>query len=98
MGLPLRVLALRSGIVLTQPCASSSVPVIAACGATDVWGLQVRAALHNGELTPEELRETLVILAPYAGYPRVAPLVGVCEETINEWGEVSGGREGPQEA
>ena len=65
--------------------------VIAAYGATDVWGLQARAALDNGELTPEELRETLVLLAPYAGYPRVAPLVSLCEETINAWLETSGG-------
>ena len=65
--------------------------VIAASGATDVWALQVRAALDNGELTPEELRETLVILAPYAGYPLVAPLVGVCEEAISAWSEASGG-------
>ncbi len=71
--------------------------VIAACGATDVWGLQVRAALDNGELTPEELRETLVMLAPYAGYPRVAPLVGACEEAINAWMEASGGQESLQE-
>ena len=71
--------------------------VVAACGATDVWSLQVRAALDNGELTPEELRETLVMLAPYAGYPRVAPLVGACEEAINAWREASGGEESLQE-
>ena len=71
--------------------------VVAACGATDVWGLQLRAALDNGELTPEEMRETLVMLAPYAGYPRVAPLVGACEEAINAWREASGGQEGLQE-
>ena len=64
---------------------------IAAYGATEVWGLQVRAALDNGELTPEELRETLVILAPYAGYPLVAPLVGACEEAISAWSKASGG-------
>ena len=64
---------------------------IAAYGATEVWGLQVRAALDNGELTPDELRETLVILAPYAGYPLVAPLVGACEEAISAWSEASGG-------
>ena len=71
--------------------------VIAACGATDVWNLQARAALDNGELTPEELRETLVMLAPYAGYPRVAPLVGACEEAINAWRKASGGEERLQE-
>ena len=72
--------------------------VIAASGATDVWALQVRAALDNGELTPEELRETLVMLAPYAGYPRVAPLVGACEEAINAWTEATGAETGLQEA
>ena len=56
--------------------------VIAANGATDIWGLQARSALANGELSVEELRETLVFLAPYAGYPIVAPLVGVTEKAI----------------
>lgn len=59
--------------------------VIAASGATDVWRIQAAAALANGELSPDELRETLVILAPYAGYPNVAGLVVPCEEAINEW-------------
>ena len=56
--------------------------VIAANGATDIWGLQARSALANGELSVEELRETLVFLAPYAGYRKVAPLVGVTEKAI----------------
>ena len=56
--------------------------VIAANGATDIWGLQARSALANGELSVEELRETLVFLAPYAGYPNVAPLVGETEKAI----------------
>ena len=64
--------------------------VIAASGATDVWRIQAAAALANGELTPDELRETLVILAPYAGYPNVASLVLPCEEAINQW-QASGG-------
>ena len=68
--------------------------VIAAYGAADVWALQARAALDNGELTPDELRETLVLLGPYAGYPRVAPLVGACEEAVNAWQETSGAEGG----
>ena len=56
--------------------------IAAAGGAGDVWEIQARAALKRGELTPDELRETLVLLAPYAGYPRVAPLVGRCEAVI----------------
>ena len=59
--------------------------VIAAAGATDVWRIQAAAALANGELSPDELRETLIILAPYAGYPSVAGLVLSCEEAINDW-------------
>ncbi len=61
--------------------------VIAARGATDVWKLQAQSALKRGELTPDQLRETLIMLAPYAGYPVVAPLIGPCETAINEWTE-----------
>jgi len=57
--------------------------VIAARGQTDVWATQAKAALKREELTPTELRETLIMLAPYAGYPNVAPLVLKCEEVIN---------------
>lgn len=56
--------------------------VVAALGATDIWGLQARSALANGELDADELREALVLLAPYAGYPNVAPLVGPTEAAI----------------
>jgi 4-carboxymuconolactone decarboxylase len=59
--------------------------VIATAGASEVWRIQATAALANGELTPDELRETLVILAPYAGYPNVASLVLPCEEVIGSW-------------
>lgn len=65
--------------------------VIAAAGATEVWRIQAAAALANGELTPDELRETLVILAPYAGYPNVAGLVLPCEEAISRWRSSGGG-------
>lgn len=57
--------------------------VIAAAGSPDIWRIQATAALELGELTPDELRETLVMLAPYAGYPKVAALVVPCEEAIN---------------
>ena len=30
------------------------------------------------------------MLAPYAGYPVVAPLTGPCEAAINEWTESQG--------
>lgn len=69
--------------------------VIAGAGQVDTWKIQARASLRNRELTPDELRETLIMLAPYAGYPNVAGLVMVCEEVINAW--VADGEPGPAE-
>jgi 4-carboxymuconolactone decarboxylase len=59
--------------------------VIAAAGQVDTWRIQARAALRRRELSPDQLRETLIMLAPYAGYPKVAPLVAACEEVIGTW-------------
>ena len=59
--------------------------VIATYGTVDIWNLQARAALQNGELDANELRETLVLLASYAGYPNVAGLVGETEGVISAW-------------
>jgi 4-carboxymuconolactone decarboxylase len=56
--------------------------VIAGMGESMTWGIQARAALKNGELTPEQLREALIQLAQYAGYPRAAGLIAVTEQTI----------------
>ena len=69
--------------------------VIAANGQVDTWKIQARAALRNRELSPEELRETLVVLAPYAGYPNVAPLVLATEEVVATWH--ADGEPGPAE-
>lgn len=56
--------------------------IIAEKGEATTFGIQAKAALKNGELTPTELRETLTMIAPYAGYPRAAALVGVVEQQI----------------
>jgi len=69
--------------------------VIATLGQTDTWKIQARASLRNRELTPDELRETLIMLAPYSGYPNVAPLIMACEEVIATWTE--DGEPGPAE-
>ena len=61
--------------------------VIAAMGERDTFGIQVRAALRNEELTPEAVREVVIQLAPYAGYPRVAGLLGEVEKAIQEHGQ-----------
>jgi 4-carboxymuconolactone decarboxylase len=59
--------------------------VIACMGESMTFGIQAKAALKNGELTPEQLRECLIQLAQYAGYPRAAGLIGVVEKTIAEF-------------
>lgn len=55
---------------------------IGALGEKDTFAIQSRAALKNEELTPEQLREVLIMLANYAGYPRAAGMLGVVEKTI----------------
>ncbi len=76
--------------VWTRPALSQrdrrlvTMGVIAALGERDTFGVQVRAALKNDELTPEQCREMLIHLAHYAGYPRVAGLVGEVEKAIAE--------------
>ena len=59
--------------------------VIAALGEGDTFGIQVRSALKNGELTVNQVREMLVHLAQYAGYPRAAGLMGPVENAIQAY-------------
>ncbi len=58
--------------------------VIGGMGEKDTWRIQARAALKNGELTPEQLREVVITLAQYAGYPRAAGILLPTEEVIGE--------------
>ena len=59
---------------------------IVALGEREVFSIQVRSALENGELTAEQCREVVIHLAQYAGYPRVSTLVGLVEKVIGEAG------------
>lgn len=56
--------------------------IIAALGEKETFQIQVRASLKNGELTPQQVREALIMIANYAGYPRAAGLIGGTEQTI----------------
>lgn len=58
--------------------------MLAAQGATDVLEIQLGAAHRNGELDAESLREIVVFLAHYAGWPVAAKLNNVVEKVINE--------------
>ena len=51
-------------------------------GGHDVLQIQVPAALQSGDLTPENLREIVVFLSHYAGWPQGARLNSIVEETI----------------
>jgi 4-carboxymuconolactone decarboxylase len=51
-------------------------------GLDDVLGLQLEAALANGELDPGTLREIVIFLTHYAGWPQGAKLNSQVEELI----------------
>jgi 4-carboxymuconolactone decarboxylase len=51
-------------------------------GLHDVVDIQVEAALGNGELTAEELRELVILLTHYAGWPSGAKLNSQVETLI----------------
>ncbi len=76
--------------VWTRPALSQRdrrllcIGAIAALGERDTFAIQVRSAVKNGELTPEQAREVVIHLAHYAGYPRVAGLVGEVERLVAE--------------
>jgi 4-carboxymuconolactone decarboxylase len=52
-------------------------------GESDVVDLQVAAALKNDELSADELREIVIFLTHYAGWPRGATLNGQVEKAIS---------------
>ena len=67
--------------------------IIAEKGETTTFGIQSKAALKNGELNEEELRELLLMIANYSGYPRAASMIGPVEAAIAEVRKERGGAE-----
>jgi 4-carboxymuconolactone decarboxylase len=53
-------------------------------GAHDVLTIQVTAALSSGDLDPEALREVVIFLTHYAGWPDGARLNSLVEETVGK--------------
>jgi len=51
-------------------------------GLEDVAGLQLESALKLDELSVDDLRELIVFLAHYAGWPKAAKLNSLVEEII----------------
>jgi 4-carboxymuconolactone decarboxylase len=60
--------------------------LIAAMGEGELWDIQIRAAVRNGELTAAEVREMLIFLAPYIGFPRMNKLRPTAEKVLAELG------------
>ncbi len=56
--------------------------IIAALGESSTFCIQVQSAVKNGELTAEQVREMIIHVAHYAGYPRAAGLLMPVEETL----------------
>jgi len=68
--------------------------IIAEKGEPATFKIQIKASLKRGEITPEEARELLLFLAPYAGSPRAAAVLVPLEEAIAEVEKESAKRDG----
>ncbi|MBI2244238.1 MAG: carboxymuconolactone decarboxylase family protein [Nocardioides sp.] len=64
--------------------------MLAGQGAADVLGIQVPAAYANGELDDDALREIVIFVCHYAGWPQGARLNSIVEETIAKAGRDRG--------
>ena len=56
--------------------------LLTATGAHDVLTIQVPAALSSGDIDAETLREIVIFLCHYAGWPNGSRLNSLVEETI----------------
>lgn len=65
--------------------------MIAAQGESMTFKIQARAALKNGELTVDEVRELHLFIAQYCGYPRAAGMLEPMEEAIAEYQQEKAG-------
>lgn len=56
--------------------------IIAAQGSADLFGFQAQSALQNGELTEDEVKETILTATQYVGYPRASACRMAAETAI----------------
>ncbi|KAA8969518.1 carboxymuconolactone decarboxylase family protein [Mycobacterium sp.] len=71
----------RSGLSMRDK-RIMTLSVVTALGLQDLSEVQVNAALHNAELTEDELREMAIFLTHYVGFPLGSGLNGVIERVI----------------
>jgi 4-carboxymuconolactone decarboxylase len=58
--------------------------LLAGTNSADVLGIQIPAAYRNGELDEEALREIVIFLCHYAGWPMGSRINTIVEETIGK--------------
>ncbi|WP_148613404.1 carboxymuconolactone decarboxylase family protein [Nocardioides rubriscoriae] len=63
--------------------------MLAGTGQHDVLGIQVPAALSSGDLDADALREIVIMVCHYAGWPHGARLNSLVEDTIAKTGRAN---------
>ncbi|MDP9164855.1 MAG: carboxymuconolactone decarboxylase family protein [Actinomycetota bacterium] len=58
--------------------------VVTALGISDLAEIQANAAMHNEELTPEELKEMAIFLTHYLGFPLGSKLDGAVAKVVGK--------------
>jgi 4-carboxymuconolactone decarboxylase len=59
-----------------------TIGVLAALGKTDLLDVQFQSALHNGELDVDQVREIVIHLTHYVGWPLATGISGAAERVI----------------
>jgi 4-carboxymuconolactone decarboxylase len=72
-----------------------TIGVLAAQDKADLLEVQFDAALERGELTPEQIREVVVHLTHYVGWPISTGISGAAEKVIRRRAEATAAGEGP---
>jgi 4-carboxymuconolactone decarboxylase len=78
------------GTIWTRPGLSMrdkrllTLAAVTAVGNSDLAEIQVNAALHNGEITAEELKEVAVFLTHYLGFPLGSKLDGAVSKVVRQ--------------
>ena len=94
------------GTIWTRPGLSMrdkrimTLTVVTALGIQDLAEVQVNAAMHNGELTEDELKEMAIFLTHYLGFPLGSKLDGVVTKVAGQRkkaAEKGGGRDTAEE-
>ena len=57
---------------------------VTAVGNSDLAEIQINAALHNEELTAEELKEVAVFITHYLGFPLGSKLDGAVSKVVRQ--------------